>query len=60
MCVCVCREKQHVFRQAVLEDIRAAVESGPRKPILLLGEAGWGKSTTLAKAALLMPQWIPG
>ncbi|KAG5260928.1 hypothetical protein AALO_G00298090 [Alosa alosa] len=54
------RDKGHVFRQEVLMEIRRVVEGAPQTPVIVLGEPGWGKSTTLAKVALLMPSWIPG
>ncbi|KAJ8416550.1 hypothetical protein AAFF_G00358380 [Aldrovandia affinis] len=48
------------FREAGLSDLRREVEISSPRPILLLGEAGWGKSTTMARAAHLASGWVPG
>ncbi|KAG7461821.1 hypothetical protein MATL_G00195090 [Megalops atlanticus] len=53
-------EKCCDFRDTLLSDIRKAVESSSQRPVLLLGEVGWGKSTTMARVAHLASSWIPG
>ncbi|XP_028856386.1 uncharacterized protein LOC114801979 isoform X2 [Denticeps clupeoides] len=53
-------QKKHVFRQDVLTEVRRAIVETPETPVLLLGEVGWGKSTTLALVAHLVPTWIQG
>ncbi|KAG9347016.1 hypothetical protein JZ751_005943 [Albula glossodonta] len=53
-------EKHCNFREALLAELKRKVEGCGRRPVLLLGEAGWGKSTTLARVAQLTSSWIPG
>ncbi|XP_050970848.1 uncharacterized protein LOC127168239 isoform X2 [Labeo rohita] len=52
----------YAFRQDFLMEVKRALEAlaSSQKAVLLLGESGSGKSTTLAKLAQLIPSWIPG
>ncbi|XP_051510932.1 uncharacterized protein LOC127415919 [Myxocyprinus asiaticus] len=55
------RVQGYVFRQDFLMEVKRALEaSSSRRAVLLLGEPGSGKSTTLAKVAQLLPTWISG
>ncbi|KAJ8383073.1 hypothetical protein SKAU_G00038510 [Synaphobranchus kaupii] len=53
-------EKRCDYREAVLSDLKRELESSNQRPVLLLGDVGWGKSTTMARAAVLASDWIPG
>ncbi|KAG5844984.1 hypothetical protein ANANG_G00133960 [Anguilla anguilla] len=53
-------EKHCDYRETVLSDLRRELESSNQRPVLLLGEAGWGKSTTMARVALLASGWVAG
>ncbi|XP_054863824.1 uncharacterized protein LOC118470977 [Amphiprion ocellaris] len=48
------------LRQAFLADVKRAMEQSKARPVLLLGPPGWGKSTTLAAVAQLVPSWMSG
>ncbi|XP_069487576.1 uncharacterized protein [Ambystoma mexicanum] len=52
--------KVFIGREACLQDLQHCVQSSNRRLVLLHGEAGCGKSAIMAKAALLLPTWIPG
>ncbi|KAJ8262209.1 hypothetical protein GJAV_G00163800 [Gymnothorax javanicus] len=48
------------YQNMVLSDLRRELESSNPKPVLLLGETGSGKSTTMARVAQLASGWAPG
>ncbi|KAK7176931.1 hypothetical protein R3I93_001002 [Phoxinus phoxinus] len=52
----------YVFRQDFLMEVKHVLQASlsSQNAVLLLGELGSGKSTTLAKLAQLIPTWIPG
>nr|XP_005989550.2 PREDICTED: NACHT and WD repeat domain-containing protein 2-like [Latimeria chalumnae] len=52
--------KSFMGRQPVLLDLKDRVWFSNRKVIVVHGETGSGKSTIIAKAALLANGWIPG
>ncbi|KAJ8269670.1 hypothetical protein COCON_G00122770 [Conger conger] len=54
------KEKRCDYRETVLSDLRRELESSSQRPVLLLGEAGWGKSSTMARVALQASGWVPG
>uniref|UniRef100_H3AUK8 Uncharacterized protein n=1 Tax=Latimeria chalumnae TaxID=7897 RepID=H3AUK8_LATCH len=57
---CLSRAKSFMGRQPVLLDLKDRVWFSNRKVIVVHGETGSGKSTIIAKAALLANGWIPG
>ncbi|KAK9972217.1 hypothetical protein ABG768_025540 [Culter alburnus] len=52
----------YVFRQDFLMEVKHALQASlfSQNAVLLLGDLGSGKSTTLAKLAHLIPTWISG
>ncbi len=56
------RAQGYAFRQEFLIEMKRALEASAssQNAVLLLGEPGSGKSSTLAKLAQLIPSWIPG
>ncbi|XP_078535057.1 uncharacterized protein LOC144821717 [Lissotriton helveticus] len=52
--------KDFIGRDEFLQNLKYCVQSSNRRLVLVHGEAGCGKSAVMAKAALLLPEWISG
>ncbi|XP_070532605.1 NACHT domain- and WD repeat-containing protein 1-like isoform X2 [Ptychodera flava] len=54
------RERSRDFngRKEVLNRIKEYVRVGPRKPLIIHGKSGYGKTSVMAKAAKDAPSWI--
>ncbi|XP_069055414.1 uncharacterized protein [Pleurodeles waltl] len=52
--------KDFIGRDEFFQNLKYCVQSSNRRLILVHGETGCGKSAVMAKAALLLPDWISG